>query len=99
MASTLLDTKLFVPRPRRGIVARGRLRERLGRGTESKLTLISAPAGFGKTTLLAEWLASRPGDTASMPVAWLSLDPADSQPATFWTYLVSALQKASPGVG
>ena len=100
MASLLLETKLHVPGgPRRGIVARGRLRERLSRGTESRLTLISAPAGFGKTTLLAEWLASRPGGTASIPVAWLSLDPADSQPATFWTYLVSALQTASPGVG
>ncbi len=97
MASPLLDTKLFVPRPRRGIVARGRLRERLDRGAESRLTLISAPAGFGKTTLLAEWLASRAApETAA---AWLSLDPADSQSSSFWSYVISALQKVSPGVG
>ncbi len=97
MASLLLETKLFVPRPRRGIVARGRLRERLSRGTESRLTLISAPAGFGKTTLLAEWLASRPGpETAA---AWLSLDPADAQTASFWAYVISALQTTAPGVG
>ena len=60
MASPLLETKLYVPRPRRGLVARPRLSERLSRGAESKLTLISAPAGFGKTTLLAEWLAAAP---------------------------------------
>ena len=56
----LLETKLFVPRPRRGLVPRPRLSERLDRGAASKLTLVSAPAGFGKTTLLAEWLAAGP---------------------------------------
>ena len=60
-AGPLLETKLYVPRPRRGLVARPRLSERLSRGAESKLTLVSAPAGFGKTTLLAEWLAARSG--------------------------------------
>ena len=97
MASLLLDTKLYVPRPRRGLVARPRLSERLLRGAESKLTLISAPPGFGKTTLLAAWLAAAPADGRS--VAWLSLDRADSQPATFWTYLITALQTVAPGVG
>ncbi len=97
MASPLLDTKLYVPRLRRGLVARPRLSERLGRWAESKLTLISAPAGFGKTTLLAEWLAGAPAGRQS--AAWLSLDEADNQPAVFWTYLVSALQTAVPGVG
>ena len=58
MAGPLLETKLHVPRPRRGLVARPRLSERLSRGAESTLTLVSAPAGFGKTTLLAEWLAA-----------------------------------------
>ena len=67
------------------------------RGAESKLTLISAPPGFGKTTLLAAWLAAAPADGRS--VAWLSLDRADSQPATFWTYLITALQTVAPGVG
>ena len=97
MASPLLETKLYVPRLRRGLVARPRLSERLGRGVESKLTLISAPPGFGKTTLLAEWLASAPARDQS--VAWLSLDPADNQPVSFWTYLISALQTVAPGVG
>jgi LuxR family maltose regulon positive regulatory protein len=96
-AGPLLETKLYVPRLRRGLVARPRLIERMSRGTESRLTLISAPAGFGKTTLLAEWLAAvRVGERS---VAWLSLDPTDNEPATFWTYLVAALQTAAPGVG
>ena len=59
MASPLLETKLYIPTWRRGLVARPRLSERLNRGAESKLTLVSAPAGFGKTTLLAEWLVGR----------------------------------------
>jgi LuxR family transcriptional regulator, maltose regulon positive regulatory protein len=93
----LLATKLYVPKPRRGLVARPRLSERLSRGFDSKLTLVSAPAGFGKSTLLAEWLASAGAGAHS--VAWLSLDQADNQPVTFWTYVVSALRKVVPGVG
>jgi LuxR family maltose regulon positive regulatory protein len=75
---SLLATKFYVPKLRRGVVARPRLSERLSRGAESKLTLISAPAGFGKTTLLAAWLAAAPADRQS--VAWLSLDLADNHP-------------------
>src|SRR5438477_4999189 len=71
----LLETKLHVPRGARGLVPRQRLRERLGVGAGSALTLISAPAGFGKTTLLTDWLAAVPGDRPS--VGWLSLDEAD----------------------
>ena len=97
MAGPLLETKLHVPRRRRGLVARPRLSERLSRGAESALTLVSAPAGFGKTTLLAEWLAAAPADGRS--AAWLSLDQRDNDPALFWTYLVAALQTAAPGVG
>jgi LuxR family maltose regulon positive regulatory protein len=97
MAGPLLETKLHVPRPRRRLVARLRLSERLSRVGESALTLVSAPAGFGKTTLLAEWLAVDPTGTRS--VAWLSLDERDNDPAVFWTYLVAALQTAAPGVG
>jgi LuxR family transcriptional regulator, maltose regulon positive regulatory protein len=97
MASPLLETKLYVPRPRRGLVARPRLSERLRRGAESKLTLISAPPGFGKTTLLAECLASAPA--REQTVAWLSLDQSDNQPVSFWTYLITALQTVAPGVG
>jgi ATP/maltotriose-dependent transcriptional regulator MalT len=97
MAGLLLETKLHVPRWRRGLVARPRLSERLSRGAESALTLVSAPAGFGKTTLLAEWLAAAPVDGRS--VAWLSLDPRDNDPAWFWAYLVAALKTAAQGVG
>ena len=97
MAGPLLETKLRVPRLRRAFVARPRLSERLSRGAESALTLVSAPAGFGKTTLLTEWLADAPADGRS--AAWLSLDQRDNDPAVFWTYLIAALQTASPGVG
>ena len=97
MASPLLETKIYVPRPRRGLVPRPRLSERLNRGAESKLTLVSAPAGFGKTTLLAEWLAAAPADERS--AAWLSLDHSDNDPASFWTYLITALQTVEPGCG
>ncbi len=85
MAGPLLETKLHVPRWRRGLIARPRLSKRLSRGAESALTLVSAPAGFGKTTLLAEWLAA--GPAGGRPVAWLSLDQRDNDPALFWTYL------------
>jgi LuxR family maltose regulon positive regulatory protein len=97
MARPMIATKLYVPTPRRGLVARPRLRERLHRGAESRLTLVSAPAGFGKTTLLAEWLGETP--EGSRCVAWLSLEPADGEPESFWTYVVTALQNAVPGVG
>ena len=97
MASPLLETKLHVPKVRRGLVARPRLTERLGVGVETKLTLVSAPAGFGKTTLLTEWLAGAPADRQS--IAWLSLDESDTEPGVFWTYLIGALRTAAPGVG
>jgi len=93
----LLETKLYVPRLRRRPVARRRLSDRLRHGAESRLILVSAPPGFGKTTLLAEWLAARP--TGERSVAWLSLDETDSQPLAFWTYLITALQTVAPGVG
>src|SRR5258705_11566359 len=97
MAGPLLETKLHVPRWRRGLVARPRLSERLSRGAESALTLVSAPAGFGKTTLLAEWVAVAAADGRS--VAWLSLDQRDNDPALFWTYLVATLTTAAAGAG
>ncbi|MFV2073791.1 MAG: LuxR C-terminal-related transcriptional regulator [Thermoanaerobaculales bacterium] len=97
MASSLLETKLNVPRLRHGLVVRPRLVESLVRGAESKLTLISAPAGSGKTTLLADWVTADPPGQGSP--GWLSLDPADNQYPTFWTYLIAALQTVAPGVG
>jgi LuxR family transcriptional regulator, maltose regulon positive regulatory protein len=96
MASPLVETKLYPPKLRRSLVARPRLSGRLSRGAESRLTLISAPAGFGKTTLLAEWLAATRTERS---VAWLSLEESDSQPASYWTYLITALQAVVPGVG
>ncbi|HEX8343705.1 MAG TPA: LuxR C-terminal-related transcriptional regulator [Actinoplanes sp.] len=97
MAGRILETKLHIPGRRRSLVARPRLSERLARGAESALTLVSAPAGFGKTTLLAQWLATAAADDRS--TAWLSLDERDNDPAVFWPYLVAALRMATPGVG
>ncbi|WP_374458045.1 LuxR C-terminal-related transcriptional regulator [Nocardioides sp.] len=99
MAHPLIETKLYLPSPRAGLVARPRLRQRLGAGLTARLLLVSAPAGFGKTTLLVDWLASlETGDDASVRAAWLSLDPGDNDPARFWRYLVAALRTALPGV-
>ena len=95
MPGPLLETKLYVPRLRRGLVTRPRLSERLNRGGESKLTLVSAPAGFGKTTLVADWLATTPERT----MAWLSLDPNDNLAASFWPYLIAALRTVVPDIG
>lgn len=95
MARPVVATKLYIPKVRPGLVTRPRLRERLRRGAESRLTLVSAPAGFGKTTLLAEWLDETAGEDRS--VAWLSLDPDDNEPVSFWRSVVTALQAAVPG--
>jgi LuxR family maltose regulon positive regulatory protein len=96
----LLETKLYVPRSRRDLVPRPRLSERLDRGTASKLTLVSAPAGFGKTTLVTAWLAAGPAAPANERLAaWLSLDRADNDPVSFWTYVIAALRTVASGVG
>ena len=89
MPTHILATKLYIPPRRPGIVLRPRLVERLNEGVSSgcKLTLVSAPAGFGKTTLVSEWVAGCGG-----PIAWLSLDDGDNDPTRFLTYLVAALQ-------
>ncbi len=87
MSLPVLATKLYIPPPRSKIVLRPRLIERLNEGLLCKLTLISAPAGFGKTTLASEWLAG-----CGRPAAWLTLDEGDNDPARFMLYLVAALQ-------
>ena len=84
---SILATKLYIPPPRAKIVLRPRLIEQLNEGLDCKLTLISAPAGFGKTTLVSEWIAS-----CGRPVAWLSLDEGDNDPTRFLTYFIAALQ-------
>src|ERR671933_792741 len=93
----VLETKLYVPKPRRGVVPRARLRERLDGAADVQLTLVSAPAGFGKTTLLADWLATVAVDGRA--VAWLSLDQSDNHPTSFWTYVTAALHRVTPGAG
>ncbi len=97
MTGALLGTKLYVPQLRRGSVGRPRLMRRMEAGSEARLTLISAPAGFGKTTVLAAWLHEAAAGHRS--VAWLSLDAADNEPTPFWTYVATALDRAVPGVG
>jgi LuxR family maltose regulon positive regulatory protein len=90
----LLATKLHMPRPRAQLVPRTPLVERLQRGVAGPLTLVSAPAGFGKTTLLAQWLAQ-----SGIPVAWLSLEAEDNDPTRFLSYVIAALQTLDARVG
>ena len=96
MPVSILATKLYIPPLRAKIVLRSRLIERLNEGLSSgnKLTLISASAGFGKTTLVSEWVAC-----CERPVAWLSLDEGDNDVTRFLTYFVIALQTISPNIG
>lgn len=90
----LLATKLYLPAPRTNLVPRSRLYERLDEGTRGKLTLLSAPAGFGKTTLVSEW-ASR----GTAPVSWLSLDEGDNDRVRFLSYFIAALQAIESNIG
>src|SRR6266567_3247320 len=95
-ATQLLETKLYVPRSRSGLVPRPRLIDTIRQGAAQKLTIVVAPAGFGKTTLVAGWLAdSFDTETAA---GWVSLDPSENEPRIFWTYFITALQKIHPGV-
>ena len=96
MPAPILATKLYIPASRRRVVLRPRLVERLNEGLAAghKVTLVSAPAGFGKTTLVGEWVAG-----CGRPAAWLSLDEGDSDPNRFLTYLIAALQTVAPGIG
>ena len=89
----LLATKLHVPRPRPDFVPRPRLADRLDEGLRRGLVLVCAPAGYGKTVLLADW--ARRGQRA---VGWLSLDGDDNDPARFWRHAVAALDRACPGI-
>src|SRR5262245_28546629 len=95
-STPILATKLYMPPLRPNVVRRSRLIERLNAGLHRghKLTLLSASAGFGKTTLVRDWLAG-----CGRPAAWLSLDAADNDHARFLTYLIAALQSMAPHVG
>jgi LuxR family maltose regulon positive regulatory protein len=99
MPLALVETKFFHPRPRHGMVPRPRLDQVLGT-RRTRLTLVSAPAGFGKTTLLAAWLAG-PADSevGIRRIAWVSLDESDTGAVAFWSYVLTALERAAPGVG
>src|SRR5450755_3289372 len=90
----ILATKLYLPRLRPNVVSRPRLIERLNEGLHRKLTLISAPAGFGKTTLVSAWAAG-----SDRQVAWLSLDEGDNDPTRFLIYLVAAVRTIGPTIG
>ncbi len=94
MDRQILRAKLYVPRSRPDTVARPRLRERLDEGTRREVTVVSAPAGFGKTTLLADW--SRQSE---LPVAWVSLDERDDDPVRFLLYVVAAIGTIHEGFG
>ena len=88
----LVATKFYVPRA--GFVPRPRLLARMARGIGGGLTVVSTPAGFGKTTLLADWVRR-----SRQPAAWLSLDAGDNDPARFWRYVGAALERVRPGIG
>jgi LuxR family maltose regulon positive regulatory protein len=90
----ILATKLYITPHRANIVIRPRLTEQLNEGLRRKLTLVSAPAGFGKTTLLGEWVAG-----CGQPPAWLSLDEGDNDSARFWSHFIAALQTINPNIG
>jgi LuxR family maltose regulon positive regulatory protein len=94
MSTPILATKLYIPPPQPRVVLRPRLIERLNEGLHRRLTLISAPAGFGKTTLLSGWAAG-----CGRPAGWLSLDEGDNDPARFLAYLVAALQTIAADIG
>src|SRR5512143_2415653 len=105
MSAPILATKWYIPPPRPGIVLRPRLIERLNEGLHRKLTLVSAPAGFGKTTLVSEWIAALTpspvpvGEGPRVRAAWLSLDEGDNDPGRFWSHFIAALQMLSTNIG
>ncbi len=97
--TSILITKLYIPPPRPDTVFRPRLIERLNEGLQRKLTLISAPAGFGKTTLISAWIADCEQRDPQVRAAWLSLEERDSDLRRFLTYFITALQTLAPLIG
>jgi transcriptional regulator with XRE-family HTH domain len=92
----LLTTKFFIPSPSHALIARPRLTAQLSASLQHKLTLVSAPAGFGKTTLLSAWVQSLPAGNPH--VAWVSLDEGDNDPLRFWEYALTAFDNCQPGL-
>jgi LuxR family maltose regulon positive regulatory protein len=96
----LLLPKLHPPRPTACLLSRERLLARLDEGISRKLTLVVAPAGFGKTTLVSDWIAARhEREVSSLPVAWIALDEGDNDPIRFWHYLIVACRAFQPNLG
>jgi LuxR family maltose regulon positive regulatory protein len=95
----LLSTKLALPRPHPSLVARDHLLARLDEGLEHRLTLVTAPAGYGKTTLVSQWIAARSRRPEGLTVAWVSLDAGDNDPVRFWSYIIAACQAFNPSIG
>jgi len=93
MAAPVLATKLFAPPLRPDLVLRQRLIDQLNAGSQRKLILVAAPAGYGKTTLISSWLHE-----TNIPSAWLSLDEDDNDPIRFFQYFISALQRIIPTI-
>ncbi|MCB9435304.1 MAG: tetratricopeptide repeat protein, partial [Ardenticatenaceae bacterium] len=101
MADRLLQTKLFIPSKRPFLIPRARLHQQLDGGRDGRVTLVAAPAGFGKTTLVTSWLAEQTTPHAPYPtphIAWLSLDEHDNDPGRFLAYLLAAIQTVCPTV-
>jgi LuxR family maltose regulon positive regulatory protein len=99
MVTPILTTKLHIPPLRHNLVPRQQLLERLDQGLHRKLTLVSAPAGFGKTTLLGEWIQRlEAGGAPPVKVGWTSLDDGDNDPARFSAYLAAALQRTGESI-
>jgi LuxR family maltose regulon positive regulatory protein len=97
--AVVLATKLHMPGVRGQLIHRTALLDALSANQGRKVTILSAPAGWGKTTVLAQWVADAGCAVQDQRYGWLSLDPPDNDPVRFWTYVISALQKASPAVG
>jgi len=95
----LLASKLHLPRLHTSLISRERLLAQLDVGLERKLTLLSAPAGFGKTTLMSQWIANRSEHGHLPPIAWISLDATDNDPVRFWRYVITACQAFQPDIG
>src|SRR5262245_26111420 len=95
----LLTTKLHLPQARRDLVPRPHLFARLHQGLRSKLTLVSAPAGFGKTSLVSAWIATRHAQQDLPPAAWVALDVGDNDPVRFWRYVITACQTFNTALG
>src|SRR6266567_6188884 len=99
ITSCLLSTKLALPRPRPSLVPRESLFSLLDNGMEHAITLLCAPAGFGKTTLVRAWIAARNANQERFKASWLSLETNDNDPVRFWRYVIAACQHFDANIG